>query len=78
MALADRAKSDMQWWITDALLSKNAINHGSINFIMNNEAFLRGWGATTEHTTAGKRWSNVKKEHDIKYAELKAVFLCLQ
>ena len=34
LALSDRAKSDMQWWISDALLSKNAINHGSINFII--------------------------------------------
>ena len=65
MALSDRAKSDIQRWISDALLPKNAINHGSINFIVNTDAVLQGWGATTEHTTAGERWSNVEKEHHI-------------
>ena len=78
MTLSDKAKSDIQWWISDAHLSKKAINHGSIDLTINTDASLQGWGASLEHKTAGGRWSNVEKEHHINYLELKAVLLGLQ
>ena len=78
MSLSEKARSDIQWWISNAHLSKKVINHGGIDFTMSTDASLLGWGASLENTTAGGRWSNVEREHHINYLELKAVLLGLQ
>ena len=78
MSLSEKARSDIQWWISNAHLSKKVINHGGIDFTMSTDASLLGWGASLENTTAGEQWSNVEREHLINYLELKAVLLGLQ
>ena len=78
MSLSEKARSDIQWWISNAHLSIKVINHGGIDFTMSTDASLLGWGASLENTTAGGRWSNVEREHHINYLELKAVLLGLQ
>ena len=78
MSLSEKARSDIQWWISNAHLSKKVINHGGMVFTMSTGASLLGWGASLENTTAGGRWFNVEREHHINYLELKAVLLGLQ
>jgi hypothetical protein len=54
MTLSDKAKADLHWWISNTHHSNKAITHGSIDFIINTDASLQGWGASLAQKTAGE------------------------
>ena len=48
MTLSEAAKTDVTWWIDNALGSRRKINHGVHDILLQTDASLHGWGAWIE------------------------------
>jgi hypothetical protein len=78
MKLSDIALGDIQWWLSNAILSKRHINHGPIDLELATDASKQGWGASLDNLVTGGRWSLSESLLHINVLELKAVLLGLQ
>lgn len=78
MTLSDKAKSDILWWLENALFDKRKINHGVILKEIRTDASNLGWGAFCEGVSTGGRWSPAESKLHINALELLAVSLGLK
>ena len=78
MHLSSIARSDISWWIRNALSSKKRIDHGKISHTLYTDASTQGWGASLSDITTGGRWTSSEQSQHINYLELKAILLGLQ
>lgn len=77
MSLSLRAKSELEWWVENAMTGKNFLTRDGPTCTLTTDASNEGWGAVYGNQSTGGLWSSHEKCHHINYLELIAVFLGL-
>ena len=76
--LTNKAKTELQWWVTNGQGSYNVISHGKPDLTITTDASLMGWGAVFENQSTGGLWPPAEKVHHINALELIAIFFGLK
>ena len=75
--IPDDVKSELNWWVNNVGKVPKPICIPDIDFQLETDASLEGWGATDYCTPIGGRWDN-PMGHSINYFEMMAVLLAIK
>jgi len=80
LSLSSQPRSDLQWVIAEHIIQCNGrlFKVPKIDFYIQSDARLIGWGAVSGSLSASGRWSQSESEHHINNLELLASFHSLQ
>ena len=79
MKLSEKAKTDIQWWISNVSQESCLISHGPPTVTIYTDSSMKGWGAhfTNEDKQANGLWSDSERLLHINILEIKACFMGL-
>ena len=78
MWLTKEAKEDLQWWRDSLPRGRRKIRSSAPSETMFTDASLEGWGAVSDGTSTGGRWTPSELGDHINVLELRAILLGLQ
>ncbi|XP_074608711.1 uncharacterized protein LOC141863131 [Acropora palmata] len=78
MSLSVQSKTELTWWVNNALTASKPISHDNSDLTLTTDASNVGWGAVCGDTSTGGFWSLEEQRYYINFLELKAVLLGLR
>jgi len=78
MTLTEDSKSELKWWIDNALNCSRPIDLPDYSCTLTTDASKLGWGAVYDGEKTGGRWSAIEAECHINELELLAIFYGLK
>ena len=77
--LESNAAQDLQWWVDSAAnFNGRPLQIPKWDRVIESDASLRGWGASSQGRSTGGPWTVDERRHHINYLELLAAFLALK
>ena len=61
MAISQKMKNDLKWWILNINNQVRHISHGKPSITIQTDASLQGWGASMKDQMTGGRWTYDEK-----------------
>lgn len=78
MSVSKIGVADTKRWLHNLDDSYNDICHPPVDITMYSDALLMGWGAVTDDTSTGGRWSPSEAENHINFLELLTALFALR
>ena len=73
MRLSTESLSEVNWWLTNIMISKNRIRTPPTDFVMSTDASNLGWGCVFNGVSTGGQWAPEESDLHINSLELKAI-----
>ena len=79
MYISNASKTEIIWWSHNVrTLNGKPIRPSPVQFWIETDASLQGWGACLDDKTSGGRWTNMESTYHINYLELLSIFNALK